>query len=124
MELQIINFVQNNFMVKGTVLFILFLFIGTVFLNSCLKDKGALPKTITGSQCLSKGKVVIMVGASGNMFSPSSADAKVGDTIVWRWQSGFHSVTPTSVPAGVTFGIDPIQSSSDSLVYILQMDGV
>ncbi|MBI4930629.1 MAG: hypothetical protein HY841_07695 [Bacteroidetes bacterium] len=104
-------------MVKGTTLFILFLFAGVVFLNSCVKDKGALPR-------VSKGKVVIMVGASGNMFFPSSVDAKVGDTIVWRWQSGFHSVTSTSVPSGVIFGIDPIQSSSDSLIYILQIDGV
>ena len=113
-------------MLKGLKPLIFFLFVGVIFFYSCTKDKGALPRANTGSLCVSKGKVVIMVGAGagGNTFSPSSVEAKVGDTIVWRWQTGYHSVTAISVPSGAfTFDKDGVQSSSDSLMYILQIDG-
>lgn len=108
-------------------IFFLFTFTALFFIlqYSCKKDAGPLPKAAV--VCNPKGRVVIQVGGpnSENYFSPSQAEAKTGDTIVWRYQSGYHFVKSTSIPAGAApFSKGPMSiSSPDSLVYVVQIAG-
>ena len=110
----------NSTMKKILLLFFFLCFF--ICLYSCKKDAGPLPESPVN--CSAKGKVIIQVGAGGNTFSPSQVDAKVGDTIIWKYQSGYHSVTSNGIPAGaIAFDKDPMSSAADSLVYVLQIIG-
>jgi plastocyanin len=43
----------------------------------------------------------VTVGPDGNLaFSPETFTVSTGDTVRWRWDSGGHNVSPTSVPDG------------------------
>jgi plastocyanin len=41
-----------------------------------------------------------MVTVSNFVFTPSTVNAAVGDTISWVWQNGMHTTTAVSIPAG------------------------
>lgn len=61
-------------------------------------------------------------------FSPSTINAIVGDTITWNWVSGSHTTTcdgtsGTSLPAGATPWNAPINSTSTTFSYVLEVDG-
>jgi len=51
------------------------------------------------------------VSVTSNMYTPSTLSVTVGDTIRWIWNSGFHSVTSSTVPAGVNAFASPSQST-------------
>jgi plastocyanin len=40
------------------------------------------------------------VTVSNFVFTPSTVNAAVGDTISWTWTNGMHTTTAVSVPAG------------------------
>jgi plastocyanin len=47
--------------------------------------------------------VNVSVGAGGgNVFSPTTLNIQVGDTVHWAWSSGFHSVTSGTCNPGCT----------------------
>ena len=56
-------------------------------------------------------------------FTPSTVNAVVGDLIVWRWQSGMHTTTSTSVPAGARPWDAPINSTSTKFRYRIRVAG-
>ena len=45
------------------------------------------------------------------VFTPSTVNAVVGDTITWRWQNGMHTTTSVSVPVGARQWNKPIDVS-------------
>jgi plastocyanin len=51
------------------------------------------------------------VRVSDFVFTPSSVNAVVGDTITWRWQNGMHTTTSTNIPAGAMPWDAPIDSA-------------
>ncbi|HEX6839470.1 MAG TPA: hypothetical protein VF334_22995 [Polyangia bacterium] len=53
---------------------------------------------------------IVMIGAGGgNAFSPSTAMIKAGQSVTWRWVTGFHSVVSDSAPRA--FPDSPAQAS-------------
>ncbi len=56
-------------------------------------------------------------------FSPSSVNAIVGDTIKWVWQSGSHTTTSTSVPAGAATWSSPMNTATQTFTYKLTVAG-
>ena len=69
-----------------------------------------------------------MVDVANFSFSPSSVNAMVGDTITWNWVSGTHTTTcngtsGTSLPPGATPWDAPINSSSTTFSYVIEIDG-
>ena len=40
------------------------------------------------------------ITVSNFQFSPSTMNAKVGDTILWVWQSGTHNTISLGIPQG------------------------
>jgi plastocyanin len=46
----------------------------------------------------------VVVGPDGNLeFSPETFTVSTGDTVRWRWDSGGHNVSPTSVPGDASW---------------------
>jgi plastocyanin len=62
-------------------------------------------------------------------FSPATVNAAVGDTVTWTWVSGSHTTTcdgsfpGTSLPAGATPWDEPINSTTTTYSYVLEIDG-
>ncbi len=61
-------------------------------------------------------------------FSPSSINVLVGDTITWNWVSGTHTTTcngtaGTSLPPGATPWDAPINSTTTSFSYVIEIVG-
>jgi|SRR5215813_13971033 len=52
------------------------------------------------------------VTVSNFVFTPSTVNAVVGDTISWTWVNGMHTTTSTSVPAGARPWNRPINMTS------------
>ena len=50
------------------------------------------------------------IRVSDFVFTPSTVNAVVGDTITWRWQSGMHTTTSTNIPPGARSWNAPIDS--------------
>jgi len=63
------------------------------------------------------------VQVSNFQFSPSTINAKVGDTIVWTWVSGIHTTTSTTVPAGAAMWDSPMSTSNKTFSYKLTTEG-
>ena len=57
-------------------------------------------------------------------FTRSTVNAKVGDTIVFRWVEGSHTTTSTSVPAGAATWDRVMDATHKSFRYILKKAGV
>jgi len=66
---------------------------------------------------------VVLVGQGGNKFSPTVLNVIVGDTIRFKWVSGFHTATSTSIPAAAQSWDAIIISSDDDYDYIVKVEG-
>ena len=55
----------------------------------------------------------VTVGGTGNVFSPNTFTANIGDVVLWTWAGGTHNVTSnsSSVPAGAAVFVSPTQTS-------------
>ena len=51
------------------------------------------------------------VRVSNFVFTPSTVNAVVGDTISWKWQNGMHTTTSVNIPAGAMPWNAPIDVS-------------
>lgn len=56
-------------------------------------------------------------------FTPANLNVSVGDTVEWDWQTGSHTTTSTSVPAGASGWDWPISTSSRTYKYIVTVAG-
>lgn len=56
-------------------------------------------------------------------FSPNALNVVEGDTVVWVWQSGSHTTTSTSVPAGAATWDSPITSTNPTFEYKITAPG-
>lgn len=63
------------------------------------------------------------ITVSNFQFSPSSLNAKVGDTILWVWQSGTHNTISLGIPQGATPWSAPINSTRKRFGYIVTKTG-
>lgn len=72
------------------------------------------------SACFAKTR---RIKVSNFQFSTPNINAKVGDTIIWVWQSGGHTTTSTSVPSGAKIWDKPINQSQPRYKYILKKAG-
>src|SRR4051794_30129702 len=63
------------------------------------------------------------VKVSNFQFSPSTVNAKVGDTIIFVWVNGTHTTSSISVPTGAKTWNDSITSSHKKFKYILKVSG-
>jgi hypothetical protein len=43
-----------------------------------------------------------IINTSNYVFTPSTLNVTLGDTIVWQWINGTHTTTSTTIPAGAT----------------------
>jgi plastocyanin len=50
------------------------------------------------------------VRVSNFVFTPANITANVGDTVTWMWQTGMHTTTSTTIPAGARSWNAPIDS--------------
>ena len=66
-------------------------------------------------------KIVIKV--ADFQFTNSTVNAKVGDTIIFKWVSGTHTTTSTSVPTGARTWDHPMDASHKKFRYILKVKG-
>src|SRR4051794_6757751 len=66
----------------------------------------------------------IKIKVANFQFTPATVNAKVGDTIVWVWVNGTHTVTSTKVPTGAKpFNDSPMTSAHPKFQYILKAAG-
>src|SRR4051794_22256128 len=66
----------------------------------------------------------IKIKVSNFQFTNSTVNAKVGDTILFKWVSGTHTTTSTSVPTGARTWDHPMDASHKTFRYILKVKGV
>lgn len=66
---------------------------------------------------------VVLVGQDGNKFAPTNLNVFVGDTIRFKWVSGFHTTTSTSIPAAAESWDEVIANSGDEFDYIVTTEG-
>lgn len=57
-------------------------------------------------------------------FKAKSVNAKVGDTIIFKWVNGIHTTTSITIPAGATAWNKPMDSAHKTFGYILKKPGV
>lgn len=50
------------------------------------------------------------VTVSDFVFTPSTVNAVVGDTVTWVWRNGMHTTTSISIPSGARSWNAPIDS--------------
>lgn len=65
----------------------------------------------------------ITIKVSNFQFSSATVNAKVGDTIIWKWVNGVHTTTSLSVPIGAKTWDAPIDKSHKQFRYILKKTG-
>ena len=65
----------------------------------------------------------ITVKVKNFAFSPKTINAKVGDTIIFKWVNGIHNTTSTSVPIGSSSWTSLMDSVHKSFKYILTTAG-
>lgn len=65
----------------------------------------------------------ITIKATNYQFTPSTVNAIVGDTIIFKWGNGSHTTTLTSVPAGAATWDKKLDSAHKSFRYILTVAG-
>ena len=66
---------------------------------------------------------IITVRVSNYKFSPSTVNAKLGDSILFKWQNGIHTTTSLSVPTGAASWNKPMDSAHKKFGYILKKTG-
>lgn len=66
---------------------------------------------------------VVLVGQGGGKFEPADLNVFVGDTIRFKWVSGFHTTTSESIPAGAESWDEVIAKSGDEFDYIVKNEG-
>ena len=64
------------------------------------------------------------ITASGVVFSPSSLNVTVGDTIKWQWIDGMHNTTSTSVPTGAAAWGAPLDVNDTIFKYKITVAGM
>ena len=66
----------------------------------------------------------VKVGENGTLsFNPSNFNCNVGDTVLFTWMSGFHTVTSASIPAGASAFDSPITANNQTLAYVVTVPG-
>lgn len=64
---------------------------------------GSTPTSSSGTGTAAAAATVA-VGPGGDLvFEPETVEVDVGSTVLWRWDSGGHTVTPTDVPEGASW---------------------
>lgn len=88
---------QNNYILKALIFVFLF-----------------------GSGFMLKANVdTVMVGPNNTMtFSPTNFTISLGDTVLWMWESGVHTTTSTSIPAGATSWDEIMNSGNTTFMYV------
>ena len=56
-------------------------------------------------------------------FTPATLNVAVGDLIIWRWQSGMHTTTSLTVPAGARPWNRPIDMTNTRFRYRVRVAG-
>jgi plastocyanin len=56
-------------------------------------------------------------------FTPATLNVGVGDVIIWRWQSGHHTTSSLTVPAGARPWNRPIDSTNTRFRYRVLVAG-
>ena len=57
------------------------------------------------------------------VFTPSTTNAFVGDTIHWTWINGTHTTTSVNVPLGAVAWNNPMDLSNTSFNYVILVPG-
>ena len=65
----------------------------------------------------------ITVRVSNFQFQPKTVNAKVGDTIRWRWVNGTHTTTSVTIPVGAIAWNRNINTNSRNFRYRLRVAG-
>jgi plastocyanin len=81
-----------------------------------------LAMLIAGKNAGATTHVVKFGGSLGDVFSPKSFTATVGDTVMWEGDFSIHTTTSTSVPSGAaTWSFGPVSATSFS--YVIKVAG-
>src|SRR4051812_32847522 len=64
-----------------------------------------------------------IVTVANFQFTPAQLSFPAGDTIQWQWNSGSHTTTSVSIPAGAATWDHNINSGSTSFTYIPTVTG-
>lgn len=63
------------------------------------------------------------IKVSNFQFSPSTVNAKVGDTILFVWKSGTHTTTSLTIPKNATPWDEPMTASNTKFKYVVTKKG-
>ncbi len=75
------------------------------------------------SSMISSAAKKFTITVSNFQFSPSNLNVSVGDTVSWVWESGSHTTTSTSIPAGAANWDSPISTTSTTFEYVITVPG-
>ena len=51
-------------------------------------------------------------------FAPNNLTISLGDSILWEWESGFHTTTSLGIPVGASSWDNPMTSSNTTFLYV------
>lgn len=72
---------------------------------------------------LKANSTVHTITASGMLFTPSSLNVIVGDTIKWVWVDGIHTTTSTSIPSNSVPWSSFLDSLHTAFSYVVTVPG-
>src|SRR3972149_2724295 len=65
----------------------------------------------------------VTVKILSSSFSPNSITVNVGDTVLWMWETNFHSSTSTSVPVSANAWDSGTLNSGATFKYVVSVAG-
>jgi plastocyanin len=72
---------------------------------------------------LQTNAAMVMVEVEDFEFNPAVFTVNVGDTIMWFWDSGSHTTTSTTIPAGAASWSQAINQNSPAYTYVVTVAG-
>src|SRR5262245_14694334 len=67
--------------------------------------------------------VTVQINVNSLTFSPANVNINLGDTIKWKWVSGTHTTTSTTIPGGAAGWSMNINSGATIFTYVPAVTG-
>jgi plastocyanin len=66
---------------------------------------------------------IIKIQVANYQFTPSTVNARVGDTVVWLWKNGSHTTTSVTIPQGAKAWSKALNTNSRRYGFVIKVAG-